>query len=304
MFRKIYNGLIVVIALLALTSCEFLTRVTKTADEPAVVWDELPGVGRTYRYKVKSGDTLYAISRLHGLTVDAIAEMNGIEPPYIISPGQELIVRPTSPAEADVVVEPDQSDSEPQEAPEKPPVSAPSKVAVAKPTPTPAPTPTPSTKTEATEPTVFVARTEAKPSIRLPSATQLNTSDFPGGWSWPVAVQPSNTFGKDDGLNYLVPEGTEIKAAASGRVSYAGQALSDFRYMILVKTNDDYVVQYDFNTELIVSENDLVKRGDTLIRITDKVAKENDDLKLHRRLYFAVWLKGKPQNPHTLIRSG
>ena len=47
---------------------------------------------RVYQYRVRSGDTLYAISRLHGISVDQIAQMNDIAAPYVIHPGQRLFV--------------------------------------------------------------------------------------------------------------------------------------------------------------------------------------------------------------------
>ena len=47
----------------------------------------------TSSYTVKQGDTLYSISRRHGLTVDRICELNGISPSDPIKPGQTLKVR-------------------------------------------------------------------------------------------------------------------------------------------------------------------------------------------------------------------
>ena len=92
--KKLSVCILVVALCSLLPSCSTLT--------PAPIVDRSPGMAqhmsgdvRTYRYVVKSGDTLYAISKLHGLTVAQIAEMNGIEPPYTIIPDQILVVTPS-----------------------------------------------------------------------------------------------------------------------------------------------------------------------------------------------------------------
>jgi LysM repeat protein len=45
-------------------------------------------------YVVQPGDTLYSIARRHGTTVEALAALNQIGPPYAISVGQVLVVGP------------------------------------------------------------------------------------------------------------------------------------------------------------------------------------------------------------------
>ena len=41
---------------------------------------------------VKPGDTLYAISRRHGLSVASLVQMNGLEEPYTIKVGQSIYI--------------------------------------------------------------------------------------------------------------------------------------------------------------------------------------------------------------------
>ena len=45
-------------------------------------------------YKVKKGDTLYAISWRYGMRYQTLAKNNNIHPPYHIYPGQKLTIRP------------------------------------------------------------------------------------------------------------------------------------------------------------------------------------------------------------------
>lgn len=44
-------------------------------------------------YRVKRGDTLYAIGRRAGVSVEALARLNGLRPPYRIYPGMKLRLR-------------------------------------------------------------------------------------------------------------------------------------------------------------------------------------------------------------------
>ncbi len=301
-----------------------------TAINPAPVVDRSASLSlqqptarnRMYRYEVKSGDTLYAISKLHGLTVDQVAAMNGIKPPYVIQPGQFLVVDSSRLFEPPQVAAPVPSNqSQSRVAFETPPRQT-------SPNTTSTPTQTVAssnvvnkqitTRTQPRESVTQAAPAKSNPtsSSELPHvavSTPLTDSKRPGddppetqsmenlprGWEWPVNKRPTKSDEESDGLSYTLNRGTHVVAAASGRVSYAGVALSDYRYMILVKTPDEYVVQYDFNTELSVEENDVVSKGQPLIRITNQGKGEDDEQ--YRQLYFAVWRKGVPQDLDKLI---
>ena len=338
---------------------------------------------RVYRYKVRSGDTLYAISRLHGISVHQIAQMNDIAAPYVIHPGDNLVVdlklvavepitnadaemsssgttpaansTPSSSASAkkepspkasrgvtviklprpsteDLVANENASktqtqsketkDSEQQNTPE--PASTetvdsstktPStEIADSSKTPSTENTessintattqdvePPPPPKPEVTETPGFVARTEPT-DTKTESSAEVDVNSLPKGWTAPVSANPTNSFGKDDGLNYHLNQGNTVVAAASGRVTYAGVALGDFKHMVLIKTPDEYVIQYDFNVDLNVQENDLVTKGQDLVKIVNSSKGQNNaNSDEYRKLFFAIWKKGVPQNPDKLI---
>lgn len=277
---------------------------------------------RMYRYEVKSGDTVYAISKLHGLTVEQVAAMNGIKPPYVILPGQFLVVDSSllfEPPQVATQVPSNQSQSRVAfETPSRqtaPKTSSTPTQTAAKPVNEPSTSrtqpreslaqaapanlsPSPNSATEPAQVAVSTSPVDSKSPGDNPSETQ-SIENLPRGWEWPVNTRPTKTDEESDGLSYTLNRGTHVVAAASGRVSYAGVALSDYRYMILVKTPDEYVVQYDFNTELSVEENDVVSKGQPLIRITNQDKGEGDEQ--YRELYFAVWRKGVPQDLDKLI---
>lgn len=59
-------------------------------------------------YIVKSGDTLYGIAARHNVDLHQLIAINGIKPPYIIYPGQKIIIpgvaKPPQPGEGQVYV--------------------------------------------------------------------------------------------------------------------------------------------------------------------------------------------------------
>jgi murein DD-endopeptidase MepM/ murein hydrolase activator NlpD len=68
----------------------------------------------------------------------------------------------------------------------------------------------------------------------------------------------------NDGINYSVPKGTPVKAAESGVVAYAGDELSGFGNLILIRHSDGFVTAYAHNDELIVKRCDVVERGQSI----------------------------------------
>ncbi len=311
---------------LVLPSCTAI-HPAPVVDRSASLSQQQPSArNRMYRYEVKSGDTLYAISRLHGLTVQQVAAMNGIKPPYVIQPGQFLVV------DSSLLFEPPQvATRTPSDQPKSHVAFEPPRSRVAPPSNNistqAAAIPTNGNQQNNTNTQTQKPATQTAPVVSGPPTTPeqpraVATSNraeeqrvgdgqpalesienLPRGWEWPVNTRPKKSDGDSDGLSYFLNRGTHVVAAASGRVSYAGVALSDYRYMVLVKTADEYVVQYDFNTELTVEENDVVSKGQPLIRISNQGEEKGDDKDLYRNLYFAVWRKGVPQDLDKLMGS-
>lgn len=81
---------------------------------------------------------------------------------------------------------------------------------------------------------------------------------------WPVEGTVITKFGKggkNDGINIKVPQGTPVKAAAGGKVMYAGNELKGFGNLILIKHKDGWMTAYAHNSELLVKKGDTVKQG-------------------------------------------
>lgn len=71
---------------------EFLSeRNIMTEDEDSAIEDDSSPLLLPERYEVKSGDSLWKISRLFGISVDSIREKNNLQTD-VIHPGQELLI--------------------------------------------------------------------------------------------------------------------------------------------------------------------------------------------------------------------
>jgi murein DD-endopeptidase MepM/ murein hydrolase activator NlpD len=88
-------------------------------------------------------------------------------------------------------------------------------------------------------------------------------------FTWPVQGKVIGKFasgGKNDGINIKVPEGTSVKASASGEVMYAGSELKGFGNLLLIKHKDGWMTAYAHNSELLVKKGDKVKQGQAIAK--------------------------------------
>ncbi|MDX1696886.1 MAG: peptidoglycan DD-metalloendopeptidase family protein [Thiohalobacterales bacterium] len=241
-----------------------------------------PVVQNSAHYTVQRGDTLYSVAWKHGLAVTDLARLNNIRPPYTIYPGQSLRTRgqlqPLAPVRQQPLPE-----QNPQTAAATSPVPRP---AVASP-------PSPATPSQ-------TARPAARPAITEAAAGQ-NALAYDGNWVWPTRGRilrsyKENTPGKQ-GIDIGGHHAQPVKAAAGGRVVYAGSGLVGYGRLIIVKHNENLLSAYGHNSKLLVAEGDNVKAGDVIAKMgssgTDRTA-----------LYFEIRKHGKPVNPlHYLPRN-
>jgi murein DD-endopeptidase MepM/ murein hydrolase activator NlpD len=104
---------------------------------------------------------------------------------------------------------------------------------------------------------------------------QAKSADATSGlptFRWPVrgrviAGYGAKTSGKqNDGINVAVPEGTPVKAADDGVVTYAGNELKGYGNLVLIKHNNGYVTAYAHTSELMVKRGDTIKRGQIIAK--------------------------------------
>lgn len=224
------------------------------------------------QYQVKKGETLYSIAWRANLDVRQIAKINKISAPYNIFPGQLLKltqnVAKASTSKA-YVKKSTKSSGKTTTKVVKKPVAPIKKQAYGK---------------DASEQKLSKTST-------LPKASY---SQKIREWQWPVAGKVVAKFSTapqgNKGIDVAGRRGDAIKAAAAGKVVYAGNALRGYGNLIIVKHNDDYLSAYAHNDQIKVKEQQIVKAGDVIANMGDT---ESERVMLH----FEVRFRGKSVNP-------
>lgn len=150
---------------------------------------------------------------------------------------------------------------------------------------------------------------EPRPGMRLfipePKTVPLPASAAIQGFIWPVRGQISSSFGPrihpiygipsfHTGIDIAVPEGTPVRAAAAGRVTFAGWE-SGFGLLVVIDHENGYETYYGHLSKLLVSPGQMVSAGDTI------ALSGNTGLSTGPHLHFEVRQLGTPVDPRPLL---
>lgn len=221
---------------------------------------------------VGPGDTVYGLSRRHGVSVRAIIEANRLRPPYHLIKGRRIIL----PRMREHVVRKGDTLSAISrkyriglyELARLNALGAPytirvgqrlkiSDLAVAENR-----APRRSRTRVAMAKAGYIAKSIAKSIPRPPRMS--------GGFLWPVRGRVLSGYGPrakglyNDGINISAPEGTAVRASENGVVVYAGGDLKAFGNMLLIRHAGGWVTAYAYNERLLVKRGDVVRKGQTV----------------------------------------
>lgn len=93
------------------------------------------------------------------------------------------------------------------------------------------------------------------------------------GFLWPVNGRVVSTYGakaeglRNDGINIAAAEGSPVQAVENGVVAYAGNELRGFGNLLLIKHANGYVSAYAHNADLLVSRGDKVSKGQSIATV-------------------------------------
>ncbi|MGU7778752.1 peptidoglycan DD-metalloendopeptidase family protein [Burkholderia sp. PU8-34] len=116
--------------------------------------------------------------------------------------------------------------------------------------------------------------------------------------AWPARGNVVEPFkpGQNRGIQIAGRAGDPVRAAADGRVMYAGTGLNDYGSLIIVQHNADFLTAYAHNRKLLVKTGDVVHKGDEIAEMGDL-----DNSRV--ALLFEVRRDGKPVNPMPYLPS-
>ena len=222
------------------------------------------------RYVVRRGDTLFSIAWRFDQDPDTLRRRNQLNSDVII-PGQSLSLKGEIPPEPEPKPKPQPKSVIP------PPINA-----------EPEPIQKPA---EAQKPKV-APKPKPKPKAKARPVPQFT------GWQWPVngpileAYSEKTRFSRSIQIGGQV--GSPVKAAAGGRVVYAGDGLVGFGNLVIISHQGKLLSAYGHNQSLAVKVGDVVQAGQVIAKMgstgTDRV-----------KLHFEIRKQGKPVNPVALL---
>lgn len=276
-----------------------------------------------HTHSVRPGETLYAISRVYDVEMSEVAHFNFLDAPYTLMPGTKLkiplktkgevrvasadmsawpapkpaaINTSTQPVKRVVINSLPQVVSAPQASPKATPAVMTTKAAAPKSVPKATPAPAKS------EPSYQMAKLDIPPVPTRQYTTKAPPKRSGKSFSWPVKGQIISGFGKkktgfhNDGLNIAVKEGTPIRAAENGVVSYVGNEMRSFGNLILVSHADGYVTAYGHTERAEVAKGDAVKKGEVIAYAGSSGSVTRS------QLHFEIRKKGRAINPVAMLQ--
>lgn len=219
------------------------------------------------KYKVKKGDSIFSIAEKYGLDYKQIAEDNNIRGNFVIYPGQELSLRGVKTqvskkqTEQKALAKANKRNEDDTEVSHTPVVKA----------------------EELTQSKESVGFIDSRPP---PLARN--------GWTWPVSGKPDyDLVSNRQGIYVITPLAAKVKAANNGRVIYVGSDIEQYGKLILISHSDGYLSVYAENSQILVKNEQLVKRGE-YIAVTGNAYGRG-------RIYFELRKEGTAIDPRNLL---
>jgi lipoprotein NlpD len=224
---------------------------------------------------VQPGETLHKIAWQHRVDQRDLVQWNGLKDPDKLRVGQRLrLVPPPGHTTAAARAPPPQSSTQPRASSSGP-----------QPTPTRSTAPRPTATTP--------PRVTAPPPSRsaTPAAVAL-------AWSWPTDGRVVAAFGASNGISSGVAiggrTGQPVRAAAAGRVVYAGGGLIGYGQLVIIKHDETFLSAYGYNSDLLVTQGQDVARGATIALMGQGPERQP-------RLHFEIRRNGVPVDPLSFV---
>ncbi|MFC0574919.1 peptidoglycan DD-metalloendopeptidase family protein [Paraburkholderia solisilvae] len=131
-------------------------------------------------------------------------------------------------------------------------------------------------------------------ALPAPGAPQPPSSAAPqpGVLAWPLRGPVLKRFvpGKTNGIVIGGQAGEPVRAAAAGRVVYAGTGIPAYGPLVIIKHNDSLITAYGQNGKLLVQEGEAVTQGQPV----GEVGQDSNGI---ASIQFEVRQDGRPADP-------
>lgn len=246
-------------------------------------------------YKVRRGDSLARIARSHNVTVKQVVAWNHLKPSSRLHIGQALKV--SSPDAVTMVAVPN-GPADPAPAQGATPPNANGAAAASSGTSGASG----STASGAASNTSGTSNTTASaPATAAPAPSAADTREVNAELArhakgvsliWPAQGNVVEGFqaGETRGIEIGGKPGDPIRAAADGKVMYAGTGLNEYGSLIIVQHNKDFLTAYAHNRKLLVKTGDIVRRG-------QQIAEMGSENNSRVSVLFELRRDGKPIDP-------
>lgn len=239
-------------------------------------------------YTVRKGDTMFLIAYIAGKDVREIAELNNLSEPYQLHVGKVLKLGNSSNVSAPTAT----ANVEVKESSEVSYTQAPNGTAFGSDGTVTGPV---KAGTASNPPQVVKAQVGSVSKERV-AGTSSTSAPVRSGlkWFWPTEGRVISGFstseGGNKGLDIAGTRGQAVKAAAGGKVVYAGNAIKGYGNIIIIKHNDDFMSAYAHNDTMKVEEQDDVKAGQTIATLGSTGTNSP-------KLHFEIRYQGKTVDP-------
>jgi lipoprotein NlpD len=116
---------------------------------------------------------------------------------------------------------------------------------------------------------------------------------------WPadgdLITRFNNTAG-ENGIDIAGADGSPIRAAANGKVVYAGTGLRGYGLLLIIKHDEIFLSAYAHNRAVTVNEGDQIYSGQVIAEMGQSGASSV-------RLHFEIRRNGQPIDPLTILPS-
>jgi murein DD-endopeptidase MepM/ murein hydrolase activator NlpD len=256
------------------------------------------------QHLVVKGDRLSTLARAYGVGVHALADANGLAPPYVIYVGQVLQIPERGDAAPPTValgaddgyrVRPGDTlsglahrfDVSMVELAAVNELAPPYRLEIGQPLRVPQSS------------VVQVAvRSERRSAPKAADGLPPLSGD---GFLWPVNGKLIGAFGEAEdgqmraGIDIAARKGTPVLAAEDGIVLYADDGVRGYGQLVLIRHDDDYITTYAHNSALLVEVGETVRRGQVIARVGD--SGDVADSQLH----FELRKGREPIDPETML---